>query len=83
MTQFVLKEGVNDSITIVSAKDWKKIYGESNDINYIEDNKISIDYSDEYIDYDSIVWDWNAVPYVDIYNIKVDTNNKIVTCNFS
>lgn len=83
LTQFVLKEGVNDSITIVSAKDWKKIYGNLNDINYIEDNKISIDYSDEYIDYDNIVWEWDSVPRVNIYGISVDTNNKSVTCNFS
>lgn len=83
MTQFVLREGVNDSITIVSAKDWKKIYGDLNDINYIEDNKISIDYSDEYIDYDNIVWEWDSVPRVNIYDISVDTTNKSVTCNFS
>jgi hypothetical protein len=79
----VLKEGVNDSITIVSAKDWKKIYGDSDGINYIEDNKISIDYSDEYIDYDNIVWDWNAVPYVDIYDMNVDKTNQLIKCYFS
>lgn len=83
LTQFVLKEGVNDSITIVSAKDWKKIYGDSNEINYINDNKISVDYSDEYIDYDKIVWDWNAVPYVELYNIDVDKSNKIISCYFN
>lgn len=83
LTQFVLKEGVNDSITIVSARDWKKIYGDSDEINYINDNKISVDYSDEYIDYDNIVWDWNAVPFVDIYDIDVDVANQNVSCSFS
>lgn len=43
----------------------------------------SIDYSDEYIDYDSIVWEWDSIPYVDIYGINVDTNNKTVSGSFS
>ena len=75
----MLKEAVNDSITIVSARDWKKIYGDISDINYIEDNRISIDYSDEYVDFDNIVWDWNSVPHVVVENLSVDTANKRVS----
>lgn len=82
LTQFVLKEGVNDSITIVSVKDWKKIYGDESDINFIDDNNISIDYSDEYVDVDNIVWEWNSIPYVTVEDLKVDTTNKTITGSF-
>ena len=82
LTQFVMKEGVNDSITIVSTKDWKKIYGDVQDIAYIQDNRISIDYSDEYVNIDNIVWDWASVPYVIIDSLIPDSNNNTITGHF-
>ena len=82
LTQFVMREGVNDSITIVSTKDWKKIYGDVQDIAYIQDNHISIDYSDEYVNVDNIVWDWASVPYVIIDSLTPNSNNKTITGHF-
>lgn len=36
------------------------------DIVYVTNDSISTDYSNEFVNEDAIVWDWNSIPYIDI-----------------
>lgn len=65
-TSYVLKQNSNDNVLIVSVNDWKKMYGNQNEKVYIIDDAVSMDFSDEFVNEDSIVWDWAAVPEVNM-----------------
>lgn len=36
------------------------------DVVYVTNDSISTDYSNEFVNEDAIVWDWNSIPYIDI-----------------
>lgn len=82
-SSFVLKNTNDESMMVVGVKNWKKIYGED-DIVYIEDDFISKDYADEYVNEDSLVWDWDAVPQIAL-NVKLMSDGQIswFECDFS
>lgn len=65
-TSYVLKQNSNDNVLIVSVNDWKKMYGNQNEKVYVIDSAVSMDFSDEFVNEDSIVWDWAAVPEVNM-----------------
>lgn len=68
-SSFVIKNKNDESLMIVGVKNWKKIYGED-DIVYIEDDNVSKDYADQFVNEDSMVWDWDAVPQIAL-NVKL------------
>ena len=76
LTTFVMKESANDSISIVQSI--------NNTLNfedkfvYITDKTASVDYSDEYIDEDNVLWGWDQIPYV---YINVSYNQYLVPGN--
>lgn len=82
-SSFVIKNKNDDSMMIVGVKNWKKIYGED-DIVYIDDDNVSKDYADQFVNEDSMVWDWDAVPQIAL-NVKVMSDGQIswFECDFS
>ena len=77
LTSYVLKECKDNTVVITMSRDWKKIYGSTSEVITIKDTNISPDFSDEFVNEDSIVWDWKSVPQVDLtvtYSFSI-TNN--------
>lgn len=77
LTSYVLKEYKDNTVVITMSRDWKKIYGSTSEVITIKDTNISPDFSDEFVNEDSIVWDWKSVPQVDLtvtYSFSI-TNN--------
>jgi hypothetical protein len=64
-SSFVLKNNKENNMVVISVRDWKKIYGDD-EIIYINDDNVSIDYSDEYISEESVVWDWDSLPSISL-----------------
>jgi len=80
-SSFVVKNNNTNALMVVAVKDWKKIYG-NDEIVYISDDDISIDYSDEFVNEESIIWDWDSVPTIALKGVTVaskDSLNGIVT----
>jgi hypothetical protein len=57
-------------MTVVQTKDKRKIYIE--DTTLVYDDVISQDYSNEFVNEDNTLWDWDKVPYIDFVNIRID-----------
>lgn len=74
LTSFVLKENNNESISVVQTKSWKQ-QNEGEDIVYITDTSVSNDYSNDFVNEDSIIWDWAAIPQVDLKTKRSSTIN--------
>lgn len=86
LTSYVLKEHKDDTIIITSTRDWKKIYGNSSQIVTIKDDNISTNFSDQFVNEDSIVWDWKSVPEVDLTvknSTEGQTNIVYFYCSFN
>lgn len=66
LTSYVLKENNTDSVTIVQSRDWKRKSLSTEDVVYVTDTTISTDYSNEFVNEDAIIWDWDSLPYIDI-----------------
>ena len=64
-SSFILKNNKENNMVVISVRDWKKIYGDD-EIIYINDDNVSIDYSDEYISEESVVWDWDSLPSISL-----------------
>lgn len=62
-SSFVLNDKRDDSLIVVAVKNWKKIYGQDQ-IVYISDDYISQDYADEFVNEESIIWNWSDVPII-------------------
>lgn len=80
-SSFVVKNNNTNALMVVAVKDWKKIYG-NDEIVYISDDDISIDYSDEFVNEESIIWDWDSVPTIALKGVSVaskDSLNGFVT----
>ena len=76
LTTFVMKESANDSISIVQSINDALNF--DNKFVYITDKTASVDYSDEYIDEDNVLWGWDQIPYV---YINVSYNQYLVPGN--
>lgn len=81
-SSFVLKNEKDNGLVVIAVKDWQKIYGDD-EVVYIEDNFVSKDYADEFVNEETIIWDWNDVPKV-VLNVKTVTENGKVylDCSF-
>lgn len=66
LTTFVFKEGVGDSLSVVQSINPMIQINYDDNIEYIKDKTISVDYSEEFIDEDNVMWAWDQIPYVSI-----------------
>lgn len=87
LTSYVLKENKDNTIVIASTKDWRKIYGNDSQVVRVSDTTISSNYSDEFVNEDSIIWDWKSVPQVSLSveqktNVSTGNNLQYFDCNF-
>lgn len=74
---YVIKEQRGDSVAVVQSTDWA--LKNQDDIVYITDNIISEDYSNEFINEDAIIWDWDAVPYINITVEYIKAEDETIT----
>jgi hypothetical protein len=59
LTTFVVKEGVGNSLTVIHSVNPMMGVVYDNDIVYIKDKTVSVDYSEEYVDEDNVMWAWD------------------------
>lgn len=64
LVSYVLKQHKDDTMLIISSGDWERHHGQI--VQRIHDikNMSSADYSNEFVNEDSIVWNWKSVPQV-------------------
>lgn len=66
LTTFVLKEGIGDSVSIVQNINHTTNINFDDNIEYIKDKTVSVDYSEDFVDEDNVMWAWDQIPYVTI-----------------
>lgn len=74
---YTLKQMSTDSMFVVMSKHWRSIYGED-DVEIIEEKKVSKDFSDEFVNVDTMVWDWKSIPTINLtvdYKLPSSSNN--------
>lgn len=59
LTTFVLKEGIGDSVSIIQSINPMTNINFDDNIEYIKDKTVSVDYSEEFIDEDNVMWAWD------------------------
>lgn len=74
-SSFVLGNKADNTLMVVAVKNWKKIYGDD-EIVYISDDLISQDYADEYVNEDSIIWNWSEIPIIALH-VQAATKNVV------
>lgn len=82
LTSYVLKQHKDNTIVITMSRDWRKIYGGDSEIITIKDTTVSPDFSDEFVNEDSIVWDWKSVPQVDLSVTLANDGVSYFYCQF-
>lgn len=76
---YTLKQNNTDSLMVISSVDEKeKLFGKENELEI--DNFVNETYSDEFVDQDFMVWDWNTLPTI-IFNDVVQSENGFL-CSF-
>lgn len=81
-SSFVLKNQKDNGLVVIAVKDWQKIYGDD-EVVYIEDNFVSKDYADEFVNEENIIWDWNDVPKIVLsVETKTEGGKVYLDCSF-
>ena len=76
---YTLKQNNTDSLMVISSVDEKeKLFGKENELEI--DNFVNETYSDEFVDQDFMVWDWNTLPTI-VFNDAVQSENGFI-CSF-
>lgn len=68
---YTLKQKNSDSLIVLNSLDWRTIYG-TDEIEYVEET-VSDVFSNEFVNEDMMVWDWNSAP-----EIKFKTSSDII-----
>ena len=66
LVSYVLKQHKDDTMLIVSSGDWERYHGQIVERVYDIKNVSSADYSNQFVNEDSIVWNWKSVPQVQL-----------------
>lgn len=83
-SSFVLKNQNDNSLFVVSVKDfWKKILNQDDQVVYINDTVVSKNYADQFVNQDSIIWDWKGIPLIALHvQRKVENGIRFFKCKF-
>lgn len=76
---YTLKQNNTDSLIVISSIDEKeKLFGKEDELEI--DTFVNETFSDEFVDQDFMVWDWNTLPTI-IFNKPVQSENGFI-CSF-
>ena len=80
LVSYTIRQQASDSVIVVSTKNWKSRFGNKDEIVYVSDDTQSQEFVDQFVDQDSIIWNWNDYPtliWIDEPNFSDKTNKKI------
>ena len=66
LVSYVLKQHKDDTMLIISSGDWERFHGQIVQKVYDVKNISSSDYSNEFVNEDSIVWNWKSAPQIEL-----------------
>jgi hypothetical protein len=77
---YTLKQRNTDSIIVLNTLDWR----EKLDIKELEEEIVTVsdDFSNEFVNEDATVWDWNNLPTISKWKNEFSADKTTVTCSF-